>query len=339
MQKILVDKQEKEQQKRLFKWIEDIIPKSTSLVDELADVLEISTDSAYRRLRGETLLNINEIAVLCTKYSISFDSFISELSNSVTFGFATIQPSTESFFEYLSKIYYNLKRINQAGNASIIYSAEDIPIFHLFGFPDLAKFKLYYWLKSVINVPEFGLMKYTASVISDNFIELGIKMRDEYYQVNSVEVWSELTIYSICKQIQYCLEAGFFASKKDLENVYTQLYELLDQIKVFAENNKKFTPAMNSFKENYQLYSCDFKLGNNCIFISQGDSKTVYLTFNTLNSLHTSNKSFCADTERWLGSLIKKTELISGVSEKLRNQFFMKNSAFIKQLIETVEKG
>ena len=332
----MVEKPEKEQQKKFFRLVEAILPKNASLADELADVLEISTDSAYRRLRGETLLNINELSILCSRYNISFDSLNSLVSDTVTFGYINIEPTTDSFYNYFDRIYIELSKLNKAGNATIIYSAEDIPLFHLFNFPELARFKLYYWMKSVINVPELNSKKYSRDVVSDSFIELGQKMRDEYYRLSSVEIWSELTIYSICKQIQYCWEAGFFESKNDLEAVNSELMQLLEQVKGFAENNKKFTSTINSFNQNYQLYSCDFKLGNNCIFITQDEFKTVYLTFNTLNSLNTSNKSFCADTERWLNVLIKKTELISGVSEKQRNRFFIKNQQFIHDLITLV---
>ena len=39
-----------------------------SFVDELADLLSISKDSAYRRLRGETLLSFEEISLISDKY-------------------------------------------------------------------------------------------------------------------------------------------------------------------------------------------------------------------------------------------------------------------------------
>jgi hypothetical protein len=53
-----------------------------------------------------------------------------------------------------------------------------------------------------------------------------------------------------------------------------------------------------------------------------GDSKVLYLTHNTLNKIVTVNREFCDATERWIQNLIKKSNLISGVSEKQRFQFF-----------------
>jgi transcriptional regulator with XRE-family HTH domain len=55
--------------------IKEQLPTNASIADELADVLNVSIDSVYRRLRGETALTISEIHLLCSKYKISFDSF------------------------------------------------------------------------------------------------------------------------------------------------------------------------------------------------------------------------------------------------------------------------
>ena len=42
----------------LMERIKDALPSNMSLVDELADLLQVSNDSAYRRMRGETALSI-----------------------------------------------------------------------------------------------------------------------------------------------------------------------------------------------------------------------------------------------------------------------------------------
>lgn len=57
-----------------FQVIKDHLPGHISLVDELADTLEVSNDSAYRRIRGETSLTFDEIAILSIKYGVSIDN-------------------------------------------------------------------------------------------------------------------------------------------------------------------------------------------------------------------------------------------------------------------------
>ena len=62
-----------------------------------------------------------------------------------------------------------------------------------------------------------------------------------------------------------------------------------------------------------------------------------YITFNTLNSLTTTNRQFCEEIEHWMKNLIKKSTLISGISEKQRFQFFNKIYKSIDLAIERIK--
>jgi hypothetical protein len=48
-------------QSAFFDRIRKTIPANVSLVDELAEILDVSRDSAYRRMRGETVLSLDEV--------------------------------------------------------------------------------------------------------------------------------------------------------------------------------------------------------------------------------------------------------------------------------------
>ena len=50
-----------EKQLEFLNRFKDLIPSGTSIVFELSELLDISTDSMYRRLRGETSLTFDEI--------------------------------------------------------------------------------------------------------------------------------------------------------------------------------------------------------------------------------------------------------------------------------------
>ena len=48
-----------------------------------------------------------------------------------------------------------LERLQKSEDAKIIYAAEEIPIFHSFFSKELAAFKLFYWQRSVLNIPVY----------------------------------------------------------------------------------------------------------------------------------------------------------------------------------------
>src|SRR5437868_2689306 len=90
-EKKTIDKDQTSAQTILMQKIKEMLPPNISFVDELAELLGLSNDSAYRRIRGETALSIEEIASICKKFKISFDSFInSSDAGMVTFSYKSL---------------------------------------------------------------------------------------------------------------------------------------------------------------------------------------------------------------------------------------------------------
>src|SRR5215467_4912156 len=98
-------------QVNLFQHIKAKIPANLSLVDEIADVLDISNDSAYRRIRGEKEISFEEIQKLSNKFKISIDEVLNLKNNSMLFSGNLIQPDSFDFFKYLDDLHLNLTHI------------------------------------------------------------------------------------------------------------------------------------------------------------------------------------------------------------------------------------
>src|SRR5687767_14276909 len=73
------------------------LPPGLGVAEELADLLGVSIDSAYRRIRGETGLTIDEIYQVAKKYPISIDDVFSNRGETVTFGYTKLTNSAENF--------------------------------------------------------------------------------------------------------------------------------------------------------------------------------------------------------------------------------------------------
>lgn len=311
---------------QLIEKIRNSIPKNSSLADEMADLLGVSPDSVYRRIRGETALAIDEVYKLCDHYKISFDSLCSRKSDMVSFSYKSLRFDEAGFNDYLVSILDHLKQINRSVTKQVIYLAEDLPIFYHFKFPELAAFKMFYWMKSVMTVASFEGKKFDVSIISKEHIETCRQIFETYILVPSVEIWTETTVASMLKQIEYYWESGQFQKKEDALLICERVRQELEFVQRQAELSAKFStentiPANSS---NFLLYNCELEIGNNCILVKAGESKAVYLTHIAFNKLVTTNLEFCDETEEWLQNLIKKSVLISGTSEKLRYRFFSK---------------
>ena len=72
-------------QQLFFNHIKSKLPQHLSFVDEVAELLNISNDSAYRRIRGEKPIGLDEVQLLCNKYQVSLDQLLHIESNTVIF--------------------------------------------------------------------------------------------------------------------------------------------------------------------------------------------------------------------------------------------------------------
>ena len=58
-------------QKELFNQIKNSLPPHISMADAIADLLNISYDSVYRRIRGEKPIHLEEVKILCEHFAKS----------------------------------------------------------------------------------------------------------------------------------------------------------------------------------------------------------------------------------------------------------------------------
>jgi len=328
-------------QKIFIEKLKEVAPPSISLVDELIDILEISMDSAYRRIRSETALSIDEVYLLCKHYNISFDSLSDIDLNSVTFKYKSLANNESLLLEYLESIMHNLNQLASLSNSKIIFASRDIPFFYHFKYPELAKFKLYYWMRSIMNVQEMQSVQFEDSTINEQITTVGKNIFEAYIKVPSIEIWTTGVFDSLIKQVEYSWEAGFFKSKETALQTCSLIEEEITYIRQQAENKAKFTEEVRKFENqnNFELYVSDIEIGNNTIQTIAGENKAIFLTHHTFNSLLTTNSAFVAETEIWLNSLMSKSTLISGVSEKFRNMFFKEITQKLKALEQFINNG
>lgn len=330
MEKIL--KKEINYQQIFIEKIKKSMPNHLSLVDELAILLDISNDSAYRRIRGETLFNIEEIIKICQHFRIPLN-FLEEINEeNVSFKYQKLYPEESSFESYLNSLLEDLKKIRSFESRNIIYASKDIPVFHHFLFPELGNFKIFFWRKSVLNSEQLINEKFSIKNINPKYSVLGKEILQVYNQINSTEIWTEETFNSTLKQIEYFFDNGYFEEKKDAIFIAEQFAEMLIHIKYQAGVGSKFMPNENPTSD-FQFYFSEVMIGNNNILVKLKDNTITYLSHNTLNYLMTNNADFCKETEQSIQNLIKKSSLISATGEKLRNQFFAKIQDAINALI------
>src|SRR4051812_10103446 len=110
-----------ELQKQFFNQIKSRLPQHLSMAEEIADLLNISTDSAYRRIRSEKAITLEEIQKLCNHFKLSLDQLLCIDTDSTLFYGQWADYRNFNFETYLSDMLNQLKQINSYENKMMYY--------------------------------------------------------------------------------------------------------------------------------------------------------------------------------------------------------------------------
>ena len=142
-----------ELQQIFFNHLKSALPAHVSIADELCDLLDISADSAYRRLRGEKPLTLYELKLICEKYKMSLDQVLQLQNDSILFQAPDISQKDVPFADYLSGLLNQLKYFNSFKDRQMFYLCKDMIYFHFYLYPEFAAFKTFFWPKCINNDP------------------------------------------------------------------------------------------------------------------------------------------------------------------------------------------
>jgi len=303
-------------QSSFLEQVKNRLPANVSFVDELAEILDISRDSAYRRIRGETVLSLDEVKKLYDKFGISLDVILSNSSQMVTFHRRVVDPVDYTLEKWLNSVLKNLDFLRSFEDHEMIFSAKDIPIFHYFRLPQLSSFKLFFWMKTMLGYPDYEQQRFSDRAVPKELIALAYRVWSKYSSLHTVEIWNEEAVYDTLKQIEFYQECGLFQNKDDAVALCDQLMQLLLLIMEEALHGKK------SEGGRLGMYNNEILIADNTVFARMGSKRSVYVNQNSLNLFLTFQEPFCEQTEIYLQNLMKKSTQISVTGERERTRFF-----------------
>ncbi|HEV7332594.1 MAG TPA: hypothetical protein VGN63_16265 [Flavisolibacter sp.] len=311
-------------QVQFFQYLKTKLAEGASLAEEVAAALEISTDSAYRRIRGEKPVTFEELYVLCTRYRLSLDTLLNLQADVIPFQGKFVDPASFRFDEYLAAVGQQVKYMASFKEREMYYLCKDIPLFHHYQYKELAAFKYFFWHKTLLQSPEFATNKIKLSQYPDETFELGRKALDTYNQLDSYEIWNIESLTSTLRQVEYYHDSKMFHSKEDLLLVYNALENLFIHLEAQAELGYKFDNRDPDRKRlgNFQLYFNEVVSGDNSILAVLDNSRICFVTHSAINFMVTRDVAFCENMYSYYRNLMRKSTLISAVSERERSQFF-----------------
>ncbi len=320
-----------------FQKLKKMTPPHISLVHNISEILNVSQDSSYRRIRGETALSIDETIKLCTVYQIPLSSFDDQSPDSASFRYLPYDQKKEMFTRHLHSLWHSMDQLVVSDDKQIIYGAIDAPIFHHLGFPELAAFKMHFWMNTILGVDDLKGI-YKKSDIDKDLIQKGKQIHEYYLHTPSIEIWPDDILSTTLRQLMYYWDAGNFDKPADAMEILDSLLAMINKVEKMAEKGFKFASNDKSEKEMapFTFYHSEVLLGNNVILTNSNNNKRVYISHQTFGALVIDNEAYCNNTKEWLNRIISKSNLISGVSEKSRIKFFNKVRSQIEETAKRI---
>ncbi|WP_299106638.1 hypothetical protein [uncultured Winogradskyella sp.] len=325
-------------QKQFIQYLKEKSSKTTSFVDEIATVLNIGYDAAYRRINLKTNLTLEESIKLAKHYKISLNKLFEVGSqNTIIAEISPVITNEIHLEDYFSKSIENLMPLTKLKSASILYSAKDIPLFYTLKDSYLTRYKIYVWLKltnkemtkNKISFDEF------IKTIPNSLLEKAFELGQTYNYINITEFWNDNTINGTLQQIIY-----FFESQLLSKEMALKICDDLEDIVNHVEKQTIQQSIINS-KNNasYNLYKSDLLTMSNIIMVKTTHKKAFFVPYTVLEYLKIEHQETCNIMDDFFSRQMSNSKLLVHSGEKDRVLFFNKMMHKINRLKELINVG
>ncbi|PKQ43906.1 hypothetical protein [Confluentibacter flavum] len=322
-------------QEQFIQYLKSKTLDSTSFAEEIASVLDIGYDAAYRRINSKTSLTLEEGVKLARHYKISLNQLF-EVGNQNTI-VADLSPpihNIKGLEVWLNQSYNSVYPLTKLKSASIIYSAKDIPLFHTLKDSFLSRYKMYVWLKDVDSNMTRDKISFDDFIknIPESLLESAFKLGQVYKDINITEIWNNTTINGSLQQVLYYFESGALSKElaliicNDIEDVVRLIEKQAIQQSLVGSENKAI----------YNLYINDIHTMSNTIMVKTPFQKVFFTPFTVISYFKIEHQPTCELMYEFFEKQMSISKLLVNAGEKDRSLFFNRMIQKINRLRERI---
>lgn len=322
-------------QTKFIQYLKEKAKDNTSFAEEIADVLDIGYDAAYRRINLKTSLSLEETVKLAKHYKISLNKLYEVGSQNTIL--ANLSPpihNKEGLEMWLKQSHDSVFPLTKLKSASIIYSAKDIPLFHTLKDSFLSRYKIYVWLKDVDTEMTSSKITFDDFIkdIPDSLLENAFNLGEVYKDINITEIWNNTTINGTLQQVLYYFEAGALSKElallicTDIEDVIRHVEKQAIQQSFIGSKNKAV----------YNLYVSDIHTMTNTIMVNTPFQKVFFTPFTVLSYFKIEHQPTCELMFEFFEKQMSISKLLVNAGEKDRSLFFKRMHQKINRLRERI---
>lgn len=317
---------ESELNKRIVESVLKHIPKNRKPVIYLVNALNLSRESAYRRIRGDIPFTIEELMTLAIDLEFSIDRiYDQEKQNHAFYDYSRMGKSTIDFFLMMLKKYNELhEKINYDKKLEAIMAFNTFPPPLFVGFPNLFKFMYYMWLHQDEEI--YRNTPYSEVVLPSEAIVFQRKMQGSLIQGTNVTLILDINIFqNLIKEIQY-----FYCRKlltdEEMLLLKKETLHLINQYENMAQTG-------NYGNTKVQLYLSSLCVNSNTAYYNNDNNVEPLFWIFTINPVVIRNAGIASMQLKWLNSLKRQSALITQSNEIMQSEFFFQQRDYIDRYL------
>lgn len=310
----------------LISKIDIYLPNNTKRIPFLMDLLNLSRESVYRRIRNEIPFTFEEITDISLKLGFSVDEVIGQNSKNRILFDTPISESSDpsaiysSILDNSSDIY---KRMQKDHKLHTIFTTNYLPLNFCIQFDELAKFHYYKWIHQTQDVP---LNFYRSEfIIPSQISTIHKQYRYAVSKVNSmIVILCPNTIITSIKEIIYFYKRRLI-TRDEFLLLQNDLNLLIENLEISTQK------GINENGTKIRLFYSTLNITSNCTWFNNGNETGVQLWLGS-EPVNIYNRMISKKQQNWMESLLKYCTLISQSNEIQRSDFFNQQYEYIRNM-------
>lgn len=309
-------------QKILFEKVLAQVPSHVNAAVLISEILGVSTGNAYKKIRHEVSLSLEDALLLSKYFGISLDACNEAMGKAPNLSFeypAMRQPITGPV-DFMQRLIEQLRGIQDMPQAKIWYATSEMPILHYIRMPTLLAFKLHLWARITWRSAE--ALQFDSQAFYDKYPEieaLRLEGIERYNQIPSCEFWPMHLLEHTLGQLQVYRDSKRFYRPQDYGQLMGELHDFVQYLQNISESGSK---APDQSNQNLEVYFNQMTFTNNMFIVYAPRPVAVMATVDNPNFILLRQPEVVHHIASWLESVRSRSIRISGEGEQYRYFLF-----------------
>lgn len=305
-------------QKNLLEQVLARVPAHVNAAVLLSEILDISTGNAYKKIRNEVTLSLEDALRLSRHFGISLDA-CNEAPGSLRtlpLEYPAMQQPIQGPVDFMQRLIDQLRGVQTLPGVRIWYATSEMPVLHYLRMPTLLAFKLHLWARITWRNTE--ALQFNAQDFYDRYPEieaLRLEGIERYSQIPSCELWPMHLLEHTLGQLKVYRDSRRFQRSEDYTQLVKELHEFVAYLQNIAENSSK---DAGSGAQNIEVYFNQMAFTNNMFIVHAPQPVAVMVTVDNPNFILLRQPDMVQHIAGWLESVRARSIRISGEGEHYR---------------------